>query len=115
MEIDLGESLEGTKLLQRARDIASSGGILNCHIDGYSASGRVEGKSKASYYCGFTLDPSGHLASYYCDCEASRRYVGPCKHALALLLYCAPSIEVKEKPSEVEGHFGDGDNSDFGC
>lgn len=115
MEIDLGESLEGTKLLERAKEIASSDGVLTYHLDGYSASGRVKGQSKASYYCGFTLDQNGHLASYFCDCEASRRYIGPCKHALALLLYCAPSIETKEKPSEGEGYFGDGDNSDFGC
>lgn len=53
----------------------------------------------------------GGIAVHECECQAHRRYPGPCKHVIALLLKIKE--EFPASPSEEGDEFGDGECADF--
>ncbi len=98
MKLDLSSlTNDPSPLVKRAEEVFRSGKVFSLRRDGNAFFARVEGKSKASYPVTIHIDGNGRMDSYSCDCEASRRYPGPCKHVVAAL------FAIKEKYAEPEG------------
>lgn len=98
MKLDLSSlTNDPSPLVKRAEEVFRSGKVFSLRRDGNAFFARVEGKSQASYPVSVHIDNNGRMDSYSCDCEASRRYPGPCKHVVAAL------FAIKEKYAEPEG------------
>ena len=91
---DAVASIVRPAVLGRGRMLAKRPGYIwqrSCHYDASHTSigGRVESSSgyRASYMVRASFDEEAdQLVSYGCNCPASYRYAGPCKHVVALTL-----------------------------
>lgn len=107
--IDLSPLEEGdVPLFEKGKAYFREGRVLSCYKSSpQSFSGTVKGRK--TYSCSLSI-LNGKLSFHSCDCEAHKRYPGPCKHVIALLL------EVNEKFGKAppEEAFFDGDPSGDG-
>ena len=112
IRIDLRPIEEGDEpLYKRGRAVYEAGkvsGLLRRGDSSFRCS--VEGSKGESYSVFVSLD-GGRLSSYSCNCEASKRYPGPCKHVVAALF--AIEEEYGDKENGEDDFFADVDMSDF--
>jgi superfamily II DNA or RNA helicase len=93
-------------ILSRARKVAFGGDRLHarrCRYDGSQTVLRAKVDATYSwddaYRTSVVIDEEDDvLVDYDCNCPAARRFVGPCKHAIALVL------DFNDRPDEYEGH-----------
>jgi uncharacterized Zn finger protein len=86
IDLDLIESEVPSPIWEKGREYFESGrvGVVSLRGEGEFRA-RVDGTSKTSYSVSATIE-NGRLSSHQCECEAHRRFPGPCKHVIALLL-----------------------------
>lgn len=93
-------------VLSRARDVADRGLRIHnrrCAYDGHTTiiSAEVDATFSydGTYETSVTLDEEADaVCDYGCTCPAARRYAGPCKHAVALVL------DFNERAREYRGY-----------
>lgn len=114
MKLDLSSlTNDPSPLVKRAEEVYKSGKVFSLRQDGNTFHARVIGKSKASYPVSIHIDSNGRMDSYACDCEASRRYPGPCKHVVATLFAIKEKIAEPEGSDDDSGFYSDIDYSDL--
>ena len=112
IKIDLRPIEEGDEpLYKRGRAVFDSGKVSSLFRRGPSSFHcQVEGSKGESYSVSVSLD-GGRLSSYSCNCEASKRYPGPCKHVVAALL--SIKDQYGDEENGEDDFFADVDMSDF--
>ena len=112
IKIDLRPIEEGDEpLYKRGRAVFDSGKVTSLFRRGPSSFHcQVEGSNGESYSVSVSLD-GGRLSSYSCNCEASKRYPGPCKHVVAALL--SIKDQYGDEENGEDDFFADVDMSDF--
>lgn len=112
ISIDLTPIEEGDEpLYKRGRAVYEAGKVSGLLRRGDSSFRcQVEGSKGESYGVFVSLD-GGRLSSYSCNCEASKRYPGPCKHVVAALL--SIKDQYGDEENGEDDFFADVDMSDF--
>lgn len=112
ISIDLRPIEEGDEpLYKRGRGVYEAGKVSGLLRRGDSSFRcQVEG-SKGESYSVFVSLVGGRLSSYSCNCEASKRYPGPCKHVVAALL--SIKDQYGDEENGEDDFFADVDMSDF--
>lgn len=112
ISIDLRPIEEGDEpLYKRGRAVFDSGKVSGLLRRGDSSFRcQVEGSKGESYSVSVSL-AGGRLSSYSCNCEASKRYPGPCKHVVAALL--SIKDQYGDEENGEDDFFADVDMSDF--
>lgn len=112
ISIDLRPIEEGDEpLYKRGRAVYESGKVSGLLRRGDSSFRcQVEGSKGESYSVSVSL-AGGRLSSYSCNCEASKRYPGPCKHVVAALL--SIKDQYGDEENGEDDFFADVDMSDF--
>ena len=112
ISIDLRPIEEGDEpLYKRGRAVFESGKVSGLLRRGDSSFRcQVEGSKGESYSVSVSL-AGGRLSSYSCNCEASKRYPGPCKHVVAALL--SIKDQYGDEENGEDDFFADVDMSDF--
>lgn len=91
IEINLDVLEEGIEvpLWEKARTLYEEGAVGVVERTGPNAfSSHVRGSSGNDYSVSLVL-VNNQISSHRCDCEAHRRFPGPCKHVVALLIKVA--------------------------
>lgn len=112
ISIDLRPIEEGDEpLYKRGRAVYEAGKVSGLLRRGDSSFRcQVEGSKGESYSVSVSL-AGGRLSSYSCNCEASKRYPGPCKHVVAALL--SIKDQYGDEENGEDDFFADVDMSDF--
>lgn len=112
ISIDLRPIEEGDEpLYKRGRAVFEAGKVSGLLRRGDSSFRcQVEGSKGESYGVSVSL-AGGRLSSYSCNCEASKRYPGPCKHVVAALL--SIKDQYGDEENGEDDFFADVDMSDF--
>lgn len=112
ISIDLRPIEEGDEpLYKRGRAVFEAGKVSGLLRRGDSSFRcQVEGSKGESYSVSVSLS-GGRLSSYSCNCEASKRYPGPCKHVVAALL--SIKDQYGDEENGEDDFFADVDMSDF--
>lgn len=112
ISIDLRPIEEGDEpLYKRGRAVFEAGKVSGLLRRGDSSFRcQVEGSKGESYSVSVSL-AGGRLSSYSCNCEASKRYPGPCKHVVAALL--SIKDQYGDEENGEDDFFADVDMSDF--
>ncbi|OPZ35634.1 MAG: hypothetical protein BWY98_00672 [Tenericutes bacterium ADurb.BinA155] len=91
IEINLDALEEGIEvpLWSKAKALYEAGAVDVVERSGPNTfTSHVKGSSGNDYSVGLTLN-GNQIVAHHCDCEAHRRFPGPCKHVVALLLKVA--------------------------
>lgn len=112
ISINLRPIEEGDEpLYKRGRAVFEAGKVSGLLRRGDSSFRcQVEGSKGESYSVSVSL-AGGRLSSYSCNCEASKRYPGPCKHVVAALL--SIKDQYGDEENGEDDFFADVDMSDF--
>ncbi|MDO5330761.1 MAG: SWIM zinc finger family protein [Bacillota bacterium] len=99
VDLGLAESLTEAPLWKKGLDYFNKGAVgkIYSYAPG-EFEAKVEGNGRFPYKCTIVIR-EGRLASHNCDCEAHRRYPGPCKHVIALLMKVAEEKGLPQKES----------------